>query len=204
MSNILLTIEQVKAMAALNPPPLRLLAAIAELAPKHVYLSNALLAQATGLCTASVKRHAQKLEALGLIRRWKEPGGMYRYDLLQVAGKDQDSGGSYVYIVATLGIGGRPGLPIKIGRTDRCPKERFGALSTASAHPTALYGVIRLDTKAQAKAVELAYHVEFEQYRMNGEWFRIDPQAMWQDFVVPRYGERASLREEKKIRRKAA
>ena len=61
---------------------------------------------------------------------------------------------------------------VKIG-TAKEPKKRLSSLQTGCPGPLQLVGVI-----PGGQIEEAALHREFKQFRMNGEWFRDDPELM--------------------------
>lgn len=76
--------------------------------------------------------------------------------------------GFYVYAMK-LGLGDLP--IIKVGHSKN-PWARLQSILTACPFPVTLeYISVAFDTREVALASELSFHQQFDQYRMNGEWF---------------------------------
>ena len=78
--------------------------------------------------------------------------------------------GFYVYAMK-LGLGDLP--IIKVGHSKN-PKTRLQSILTSSAFPVTLqYVSMAFDTRDTALMAERDFHRQFDQYRMNGEWFSL-------------------------------
>ena len=143
------------------------------------------IARNLGLAVETIRRVGKMLTAHRLVSAQSSPFGTM-WDLPQrprVEGKSR-----FVYVVGTpdLAMPGRCVAPCKIGRAKE-PNNRLSALSTGSPYRLTMVGALRFSTPRVAEAVEIALHEEFDAYRLHGEWFRIDPHALWDNVLTRRF-----------------
>jgi hypothetical protein len=74
---------------------------------------------------------------------------------------------SYVYLITSSNA-------VKIGVSNN-PQKRLATLQTANHEPLRLFFEIRCSSDELAYKVESCLHERYSTYRLNGEWFMIDP-----------------------------
>jgi hypothetical protein len=80
---------------------------------------------------------------------------------------------TYVYVISTVRLGRALG-PCKCGITTN-PPSRLSSLQTGNPHALAMSIFLGPVTSKEATEIEAEVHRAFRSFRMQGEWFLVDP-----------------------------
>ena len=83
-------------------------------------------------------------------------------------------GGVFLYIICGYGRSHEPLGPVKIGIASD-PEKRIASLQTGSPRPLKILAVFDTPNREIARKFEAAFHRHYDDERLAGEWFDIDP-----------------------------
>jgi hypothetical protein len=81
----------------------------------------------------------------------------------------------FVYLITAV-RDGEPAGPCKVGISGN-PDKRLRSLNTASAVPLEIYEIWPFDSHPRlARVIEQFFHAAHAEFRLNGEWFDMEPE----------------------------
>jgi hypothetical protein len=81
--------------------------------------------------------------------------------------------GAHIYVIGSV-MNGLPCPPCKIGITANLAS-RLATIQTGNHQKLTLVSTFFIPDRVLANTVEAAAHEKFQEYRLNGEWFSVNP-----------------------------
>lgn len=85
-----------------------------------------------------------------------------------------DKGNVHLYLVAGVGRASEPLGPVKIGITGNV-ESRMASIQTGSPRQLKIVGCFWTPNREIARKFEVAFHNQYHDRRLSGEWFSVDP-----------------------------